>query len=283
MLQTCAITGFADEIDQSLSKQIAVLKKLGISYVEYRSGDGKGIAEYSLDEAKQAAKKLFDAGIKVSALGSPIGKVGVNDDFAKHFEIYKHVVELAGIFRTKYIRVFSFYIPQDENPDLYKNKVIDQLGELVAYAQANNVVLVHENEKAIFGDSARRCLALFESLYGEHFRCTFDFANFIQCGQNTLEAYRMLKKYIAYIHVKDAIGADVVPAGKGAGNVKEILTLLDASGYGGFLSLEPHLFNFAGLEKLSVEKQENGRLVESAPKGEAAFTLAYDSLMQLLK
>jgi sugar phosphate isomerase/epimerase len=283
MLQNCAITGFADEIDQRLSKQIDVLKKLGISYVEYRSGDGKGIADYSCDEAKEAAKKLNGAGIKVSALGSPIGKVGVNDDFAKHFEVFKHVVELAGIFGTKYIRVFSFYIPKDENPDSYKNKVIDQLCKLVAYAQANNVVLLHENEKAIFGDNAKRCLALFESLYGEHFRCTFDFANFIQCGQNTFEAYQMLKKYIAYIHVKDAIGEDVVPAGKGEGQVKKILTLLDASGYDGFLSLEPHLFNFAGLEKLSVEKQENGRLLENAPKGEAAFTLAYDSLMQLLK
>ena len=283
MLQNCSITGFADEIDQSLTKQIDVLHKLGISYVEYRSADGKGIADYTVSEATEASKKLSDAGIHVSALGSPIGKVGVNDDFAKHFELFKHVVELAKVFNTNQIRVFSFYIPEKNDPDSYKNKVIDRMGKMIEYAEANEVVLLHENEKAIYGDNAARCASLFKALYCDNFHCTFDFANFVQCGQDTLQAYELLQQYIAYVHVKDAIGEDVVPSGKGNGNVKKICSLLDAKGYSGFLSIEPHLFNFPGLEKLSVVKQENGRLLSDVTHGESAFTLAYNSFISLIR
>ena len=59
----------------------------------------------------------------------------------------------------------------------------------------------------------------------ENFRGVFDFANFVQVGQDTLEAYELLKEHIAYVHVKDAIlgSGRVVPAGYGDGHVGEIL------------------------------------------------------------
>ena len=75
-------------------------------------------------------------------------------------------------------------------------------------------------------------------------RATFDAANFVQCGiRPHCEAYELLRPYLVYVRVKDALAAtgEVVPAGDGDGQVRETLGELRDSGFHGYLSLEPHL------------------------------------------
>ena len=151
-------------------------------------------------------------------------------------------------------------------------------------AAGSGVRLCHENEKGIYGEKAAECKKIMDTFYGDHFQAIFDFANFVQAGEDTLEAYKLLRQYISYIHVKDARTADgsVVPAGFGDGHVKEILADLFATGFDGFLSLEPHLFHFSGFELLekdgiSVKETERKEL-----DGAQAFALAYESLLNLL-
>lgn len=279
ILTKCPVSCFADEIDVSVDKQIALLQELGIGWIEFRSGDGKGVADYTEKEAEMLMSRLSANGIRISAVGSPIGKIDITQDFEPHFETYRHIVELAGILDTSFIRMFSFFMPEGEEPDKFRDEVMRRMDRMVEYAAGRNVVLFHENEKGIYGDSAARCLDLMKLFYGDHFRCTFDFANFVQCGQDTMEAYEMLRPYISYIHVKDAMreSGDVVPAGTGDGNVAEILNRLDEEGYAGFLSLEPHLADFAGLKSLEKEVKERGRT-----DGEEAFCTAYRALEKLL-
>lgn len=279
ILTKCPVSCFADEIDVSVDKQIALLQELGIGWIEFRSGDGKGVADYTEKEAEMLMRRLSANGIRISAVGSPIGKIDITQDFEPHFETYRHIVELAGILDTSFIRMFSFFMPEGEEPDKFRDEVMRRTDRMVEYAAGRNVVLLHENEKGIYGDNAARCLDLMKLFYGDHFRCTFDFANFVQCGQDTLEAYEMLRPYISYIHVKDALreNGDVVPAGTGDGNVAEILNRLDEKGYAGFLSLEPHLADFAGLKSLEKEVKERGRT-----DGEEAFCTAYRALEKLL-
>lgn len=280
MLENTIITGFADEIHRDIEVQVKLLQELEISYLELRSAYGKNIASFTLAEAKKLKKYLSNHQIKVSAIGSPIGKIQITDDFESHFETYKQVVEIAKIMETPYIRMFSFFIPEGENPENYKDEVFTRMARFVDYAAKQNVVLLHENEKDIYGEMAAQCLSLFKRFYGDHFKCTFDFANFVQCKQDTLEAYEMLKPYIEYIHIKDALLANgkVTPAGEGDGNVKEILQKLENSGYSGFLSLEPHLVEFAALKSL-----ERNATKREQTDGEAAYIIAYQALKNLLK
>lgn len=280
MLENTIITGFADEIHRDIEVQVRLLKELDISYLELRSANGKNISEFTFEEAKELKKYLSDHQIKVSAIGSPIGKIQITDDFEPHFETHKRIVEIAKIMETPYIRMFSFFMPEGEDADTYKDEVFSRIERLIDYAKEQNVVLLHENEKDIYGDMAVRCLNLFKRFYGDHFKCIFDFANFIQCKQDTLEAYEMLKPYIAYIHIKDALLADgkVTPAGEGDGKVKEILKKLVDTHYCGFLSLEPHLAEFDALK--SLEKNTTKRELTD---GEAAYTIAYQALLKLLK
>lgn len=279
MFESIVLTGFADEIDALLDYQIRVLKKLHMNHIEMRGVDGRSFVDYSEAEAREIRKRLDDNGISLSAIGSPLGKIKITDDFAPHMELYKHTVELAHIMGTPNIRMFSFYGADGKPATAYRAEVMNRLGQFADYAAANEVVLLHENEKGIYGEMADGCLDIMQQFYGDHFKAVFDFANFVQARQDTLEAYEMLKPYIAYIHVKDALWKDgsVVPAGYGDGNVKEILKKLKSEGYKGYLSLEPHLTEFVGFSALEENGKTAGKL-----SGEEAFTLAHDSLIKVL-
>ncbi len=275
------LSGFADEIDASLDKQIEVLKKLGMEWIECRGVDGNPLISYSIEEAEKIKKKLDDASIHLSSVGSSIGKIGINHDFEPHFKLFVHTCDIAKLFETKNIRIFSFFIPEGEDADKYESEVMRRLERLVEYASKHDLVLLHENEKEIYGDIASRCLKIMKRFYSDNFKAIFDFANFVQCHQNTLEAWDMLKDYIAYVHIKDAIWDDgsVVPPGHGDGHLQEILSSLHQNGYDGFLSLEPHLADFQGFNAL-----ENGNIKrEQKLTGEEAFTLSHDSLLAVLE
>ncbi|MDD6036723.1 MAG: sugar phosphate isomerase/epimerase [Lachnospiraceae bacterium] len=279
-----SLTGFADEIADDLTTQIESLQKLNIHYVEMRGVDGNNLIFHSTDKVKEIRSRLEDAGIALSALGSPLGKIGIDEPFEKHFEAFKRAVEIAHMMKTKNIRMFSFYIPEGKN-EVYRAQVFDRMGQFVDYATANDAVLLHENEKGIYGEKAKECRELMDAFAGEHFKAIFDFANFVQAGQDTLEAYELLKDSIAYVHVKDAFAANgnVVPAGMGDGNVASILRRLFESGYEGFLSLEPHLFNFSGFAGLEKGKDAIAEGETKVLSGFEAFSLAHESLLRLLE
>ena len=279
MWENIVLSGFADEIHEDLPEQIRVLKKLGMSHMEMRGVNGKGLVEYPIQEVKEIKKQLDAEGIRLSSVGSPIGKIRITDPFGPHMELYKHTVEIAHIMETDYIRMFSFFMPENQDYGPYKNEVMDRLGKMADYAKFSDIILLHENEKEIYGDMASRCLEIMETFYGDHFKAVFDFANFVQCRQDTLEAYEMLKPYVVYIHIKDALWSDasVVPAGTGDGHVEEILRKLKDAGYKGFLSLEPHLSDFSGFSALEQNASQKKKL-----DGEEAFTLAHDSLIKIL-
>lgn len=279
MLKNAAITGFADEIHEDIKIQVKLLQELGMEYLELRSANGKNIAEYTLEEAKELKSYLQGNQIKVSAIGSPIGKILITDDFEPHFETFKKVVEIAKIMETPYIRIFSFYIPKGEDAKSYREEVFRRMNRFITYANSQNVILLHENEKDIYGDTVSRCKELFEVLYSGHFKGIFDFANFVQCKQDTLKAYEVLNPYIEYIHIKDALfeTGEVRPAGDGDGNVRDILEKLEAKGYNGYLSLEPHLAEFTALKTL-----EKNAVKHTQTDGETAFCMAYEALKKIL-
>ena len=242
--ETFIITGFADEIDPSLDVQLAALGTLGIHYIEPRVVDGKNITTLFDEEVAVMKEKLAKAGVKVSSIGSPLGKVKLTDDAAAHFEKFKRTVEIAKMLDCRYIRLFSFFAGNDEADGL-TDEVVARLADMVAYAEKEDVVLLHENEKGIYGNIARRCKVLFDRIPSDHFKAVFDFSNFVECRQDTLVAYELLKEHIAYVHIKDCVwGGDVAPIGMGDGHAKEILTALAGTGFHGFVSLEPHLTKY---------------------------------------
>ena len=218
------LSAFADEADKRLDGQIEALKAAGVACVEMRGVDGKNVKDLTEEEAKAVREKLDNAGIRVSSMGSPFGKIGVNDDFEPHFKEFLHALKLCAILGCDRMRMFSFYYPKGEDPRAYRDVVVSRLERMLDAAEEAGITLCHENEKGIYGDTAARCLDLILQ-FGGRLKCIFDPANFIQCGERPIENYAMLKEHIYYMHIKDAImetGA-VVPSGCGDGDLPRII------------------------------------------------------------
>ncbi len=241
---TVTLSGFADEISPEPAEQLAVLAAENITHLELRSAWSVNVADLRDAELARFAVALDGAGVRVSAIGSPIGKIGVAAPLGPELDRLRRIADVAAGLGTTIVRVFSFFIPQPDRPERYREQVIERMRALADIAEDRGIVLAHENEKEIYGDRPERCADVIESVGSPNLRATFDAANFVQCGVRPYpEGYALLRPYLVYLQVKDALAAtgEVVPAGQGDGQVRETLAALRDSGFDGYLSLEPHL------------------------------------------
>lgn len=275
------LSAFADESSNRFPEQVDALKRNDYSFLEIRNLDGKNVTELTATEAKALADILKDNGLRVWSIGSPIGKIQLDDDFQKHLDLYRHTLELAKVFGAECVRLFSFFMPKHEQPEKYRNLVLDRMAQFAELAKPFGVFPCHENEKGIYGDVADRCLEIHKAV--PELKAVFDPANFVQCGQDTLEAWELLHPYVHYMHIKDAVpNGSVVAPGCGNGNVKTLITQYFAQG-GTVLSLEPHLFEFVGLKNLEQEGEESVVGQMSFTTAEEAFDYGAKTLKTILE
>ncbi|MGI9121887.1 MAG: sugar phosphate isomerase/epimerase family protein [Rubrobacter sp.] len=269
------LTGFADEISPELAEQLDTLAEESISYMELRSVWNTNVLDLTDDELDRVKSAVAERGIGISSIGSPIGKVPVTDPFGPHLERFRRALRAAEAMRAPYVRVFSFFIPEGQEPDRYREEVLDRMGAMTGEAEDAGVMLLHENEKEIYGDVPSRCVDILAGVGSPVLRAAWDAANFVQCGVTHPydEGYASLRPYIEYVHVKDALsGTDrVVPAGEGDGQLPETLSALRASGFDGFFSLEPHLASagkYSGFSGPELFRKAAGALKELLRKQE---------------
>lgn len=238
------LSGFADEISPDFETQCQLLQKLGMQYMEFRSAWGTNILD--LDDAQLATAKeiLQRYGLKVSSIGSPLGKIFIDEDFDAHLIRTKRAVHVANYFEAPFIRIFSFFMREGMNPDDQRDEVLRRMRALATEAERGNVIMVHENEKDIYGDIPRRCADIITSVNSPNLKAAWDAANYVQVGVRPFdEGWSLIRPHLAYMQIKDAIAAtgDVVPAGRGDGQMVETIRALRTDGFDGFFSLEPHL------------------------------------------
>jgi 3-dehydroshikimate dehydratase len=250
------LSAFADEISPDLNEQIAVLKSENIHFLDLRGVWNTNVLDLSDKQANEVKETLDAHGIGVAAIGSPIGKVPIDSPFDEHLQRFEGAIALAKFFQTPFMRIFSFYpgLPEADksavgtinrplHPAAGRDEVLRRLREMTARARAAGIILLHENEKDIYGDTIARCVDLLQSCDDAHMQAVFDPANFIQCGQTPYpDAYEALRPWLRCMHVKDArADGSVVAAGEGMARWPELLQRLREDGYDGFFSLEPHL------------------------------------------
>ena len=282
------LTGFADEASKDLDGQIAALKRNGMSYFEPRGINGKNISDFTVEEAKELKAKLDAEGIKVSSIGSPFGKIEIDDDFEPHFEKFKNTVEVAKILETKYIRMFSFFLKKGQSYEDSREEVLRRVKILADYSAGQGIYCCLENEKDIYGDSDDRNLEVLRHCAPNLFAIV-DPANYIQCGVDPLVAYEKVAGFVKYLHVKDAYfeNGEVVPAGKGDGSVAEIIKRFARNHGDKFLSLEPHLTVFDGLENLEPDNSTINSIAKKKSyvysNTDESFDAAVNALKEILE
>ena len=259
------LSAFSDEYTASFEEQLSGMKQFNIGHIELRNLSGKNISVLSKEEVLEAKKMMDSFGIKASAIGSPIGKIRLDGDVSAHMDMARRVFEFANILDAKYIRVFSFYAPEGKDIVDMRSEVFDALSRLILIAREYGVTLCHENEAKIYGDIPCRCREIID-FFGGEIKCVFDMGNFVLEGVDPYpEAYELLKKDIAYFHIKDALSwGAIVPAGKGDAKIKEIIEAHKKFAEKDFfVSLEPHLKTFSGIRALIGRSFENPYQYES--------------------
>lgn len=237
-------SAFGDEIGPDLDEQMKVLASENVKHIELRGVWGKNVLDLSADEVADVKQRMDDAGFGVSSIGSPIGKIRVDEDFDVHFDKFKHAVELAKVFDTQYIRLFSYYPPEGGDITEHRAEVMRRMAAKVEYAEANDVVCCHENEGRIYGEGPEACLELIEEFNSPHLRNIFDPANYVVADYHPFDdCWSMLKDTTEYFHIKDTVMStkDMVPAGEGDGQIPEVLADAVKNGFSNYCTLEPHL------------------------------------------
>ena len=250
------LSGFADEIDPDLETQCATLNDLGITHVEFRSAWGTNVLDLTDEQIESAAAILADHGLSVSSIGSPLGKINIEDDFDAHLVRADRALAVAQRLGAPFIRIFSFFLRPDQPPQRHRDEVLRRMAALAQRAEPTGLVLLHENEKDIYGDVPERVLDIVESVGSPALRLAWDPANFVQVGVTPFtEGYAQLRPHTVYVQIKDALldTGEVVPPGAGDGETVETVRALREDGFDGFFSLEPHLQSAGALGGFSGE------------------------------
>ena len=267
------LSAFADEASSSLEGQIKALNENNIPYLEVRGINGKSVAGFTAEEAKEYQKQLSDNGITVWSVGSALGKVDIACDFEDYKNTVRHVCEMANIFKTDKIRMFSFYKAYEE-----RNKVIDYLSQMVEIGKEYGVLMCHENEKGIYGDVADRCVDVLDNV--KDLKCVYDPANFIQCDEKADKTLALLHHRAIYFHIKDVIEAtqQIVPAGYGDGKIDKLIADISDDKV---LTLEPHLSAFVGYKNIDdTEMKHKFSFADSREAFDAAVKATKDILIK---
>ena len=240
------LSAFADEATDDFLGQVKYLASENVGHIELRFVNKKNVVNLSKAELAETGKIIADYGLGVSAIGSPVGKVRLDENFTEHLDMFKRAVECTLFFKTRFIRVFSYYAPEDKNIEGYRSEVLDRFGAKVAVIKDVDIVMVHENDTNIYGHSAANCADMVEAVNSDKLRLVYDPGNFVW-GQGIVDniktCWPKMKPYVVHVHIKDwQLGSDVgsIP-GQGDGQINELLQELVRCNYAGFLTMEPHL------------------------------------------
>lgn len=237
------LSAFADEISADPEEQLNVLESHGIKHIEFRSIHGTNVLDLSPRQHEEFRDLLKSRGFALSAIGSPIGKIPISDPFGPHLERFRHAIDLAKFHGTTRIRVFSYYIARDDDPNRHREEVLRRMRAMAELAETHEVDLVLENERYIYGDTAARVLDILRTVDSPRLSHAFDPANYAEIRQPIDEAWQMLRDRTTHFHVKDydPLTGKNVPTGAGVGKIPELIADAVTHGYRGFCVLEPHL------------------------------------------
>jgi sugar phosphate isomerase/epimerase len=241
------LSAFADEIDPDPQKQIDVLQQCGIHHLELRSILKINVLDLTDLQVSELKSLLDKHGFRLSAIGSPIGKVRIDEPFGPHLKRFERSVELCNRFNTRNIRLFSYYLPEDDVWDNWRREVLDRMWQKLKLAEKAGLRLLHENEHRIYGDSPERVKDLMETVLeqvdGRFFAAIYDPANYVFCGYDPWQGWQQTKQWTAHFHIKDWVHGEKHGrvAGAGNGRIPEVMADAVAMKYDGFATLEPHL------------------------------------------
>jgi 3-dehydroshikimate dehydratase len=270
------LSAFADEIGPDPVQQLDVLESCGVRHIELRSILHTNVLDLTDAQVAELKSLLERRGFKLSAIGSPIGKVKLDQPFEPHLKRFQRAIELCKVFGTPNIRIFSYYLPEGGTWDTWRQEILDRMTQKIQLAEKAGVRLLHENEHAIYGEDPIHVVDLLRNLAGSgptaNFGAIYDPANYVFGGFDPWKGWELTRDWTVHFHIKDWIHGEKharLP-GEGAGRIPEVMAEAVKRQYDGFATLEPHLLGGGPTGGVTGP--------ELFPKAVAAFKKILDSV-----
>jgi len=262
------ISGQALGTTLSLAEILALLRKLDVRWIELWPPNLEGgIAPGRGYEGKDVGKAkdiLTEYGIGVACVTMPgaFAKEMVEDADA-YLAALKAASDVAAALGARLVNSYCEQWAPGHDADI--GPFVQMSRSAAAYAADKGVTLVLENEAHDASGTVEGMLRILEGVGSEAFKANFDATNYYQASEEPFPyAYRRLKDYIGYVHLKNGclhdptvhseigrggtmpkLGEDqhihYCPLPEGAVNIEGLLTQLRGDRYEGFCTLEPHV------------------------------------------
>jgi len=221
---------------------LSTAKDLGYNAIEVR-GISKEMhapaAKPFLPEHLEATKeKLAKLGLGICCFTTG---VRLNEDYKieAHMRAGKEYIDLAQKMQTPYVRVMADSGPEPGQVAL--EKVAERLAEIAQYAGERGITILVENN-GVFAES-QKMLELMKAVNSPYAAVLWDINHPVRnFGESAETTWNTLKDYIRYLHIKDSVATPHKTEYRMIGNgdlpIKEVVEILKASGFDGYLSLE---------------------------------------------
>jgi len=254
------ISIITDEVSQNFEYTLDFLAKLGVKNIELRSIWGKNVANLNKEELLKLSDLIEEKGLRVSALATPIFKCPLFDDspilidtdkffvkgdtYNEHMRMLRFSFKLAKVLKTNRIRVFSFL--KVNNIKGAWQEIVNRLQHAAFLASKYNLFLILENEHTCNICDTNLILKFFRSINYTNMKLLWDPCNSLIFGNNPIEEYRKIKKYICYVHIKNVVLDDnnsykYTKISDGIIDYKTLICKMIRDNYKGCISLEPHI------------------------------------------
>jgi len=242
--------GFADEVSVDIDQQIAAIHALGWPGIEMRLvGKGRHFDDVTDTEFEAIREKLDRAGIQIVGYGSQIANWSrkISGLFDVDVAELRQIIPRMRKTGTQIVRIMSY--PNDGWAERdWRAEVVRRLRELCRMAEANGIILGHENCDGWAGKGPEATLSCLADVGSPALKLIFDTGNPVTYGQDAWAYYRAVREHIIHVHIKDYVrdpsasgGFRAVFPGEGGGRVRDIVVDLKRTGYDGWYSMEPHI------------------------------------------
>lgn len=220
------LSAFADEAAnrKTALEQVTALAATGLSHYSPRFVDvaGTGTVRHvvDLDTAEREQLKALhrEYGIRVTSVGSRVGKVKLRDEpdrshnkfvpFADYLQgEVAATVRTAVELETKLVRGFSFYPPLGADPIPYLGQAVEQIGAIVDACAREGLVYGLEIEPNLVGSTGELMATLANKLNNHpNLVLIYDGGN-IACQnkdrRQCFHEYEAMRPHLGWMHVKD--------------------------------------------------------------------------------
>ena len=231
-----------DEVSQDIFEAGEFAERHGLDCIEIRSLNDRlpfAFTDSDIDDIRASAEKYS---LDVCAISAPLYKCDFDDSAAIEEQIksFEQCAIRANQIGAKMIRGFDFW---DSGVSLEQRA--EKFYKIAEICEKYNIICVLESDPAVHSSTPHKLAELLNTINHPHIRALFDPGNEIWVTEKaSVDAYDVLKPYIAHIHIKDAKiidgKPDAVMVGSGLVDYETLFKKLITDNYDGSVILETH-------------------------------------------